>query len=444
MGQGLKNPVNTNAVNGDFRDYAKVKFPADVQNCTACHVDDRWKTQPTRAACGSCHDDAWFGPLESMPSGMKGHEGGPRTTDAYCWVCHPSDGYSDFSFGISEVHEVWKPKFKNGVNLSMTPPANGRYYVNGEAPQVTIRVTDLTTGLQINPTNIVEPLVRTNPQPKEWTRGNLFVSGPRADTEPVLTTAALVLNTTAYYANNDFRVRLNPANEDPRVTRTPDSIIYQLSTINNLPPGTYTVFAEVAPNVAPGGWAYINFQMGTSTNEPNVATSCIDCHQDTRMHETTMGLTFTPDVCKSCHDNRRQIIGQVGWTNKNFGFGAAPLSRRVHGVHFGKYLNKPGEVHPPDNYSEVIFPQDVRNCTKCHSQSSSWTEKPSRVACLACHDSDLSGAHGTMMTLDLTPLDPFSGDEVETCIICHGKTSTSTPSAVHSISNPYVPPYPRE
>jgi OmcA/MtrC family decaheme c-type cytochrome len=201
---------------------------------------------------------------------------------------------------------------------------------------------------------------------------------------------------------------------------------------------------EVTPNAPLGGWAYTNFQVGSTGREPMVATSCIDCHRDTRMHGTSFAVTFTPDICKSCHDNQHQMLGRIGWTNSNNGFGAAPLSRRVHGVHFGKYVDKPGEIHRTYDYSHVIFPQDVRNCTKCHSESSSWTEKPSRVACLACHDSDYAIAHGTSMTLDFTPQEPFSGGEVETCIVCHGKTSTYAPNAVHSITNPYVPPYPRE
>jgi len=443
MGEGLDWNFNTNEVNGDFRHYTHVRFPADVKNCTACHVDDRWKTRPSRTACGSCHDNRWFGALDDMPAGMTGHTGGPRFTDAGCWVCHPEEGIGEFDYGIVDAHRVFIPTYRSDVSLAMSPPANGSYYVNGEAPQVTIRVTNKLTGLVVNPSNIVEALVRTNPQPNEWTRGNLFVSGPRAWTEPVLTTAALLRSTNGYYAANDFRVRVNPANEDPRVTRTADAIVYQLAAVSNLAPGTYTAYAEVAPNVAPGGFAYLNFQIGTVTNEPMVATSCIDCHGDTRMHHTSLAVPFNADICKSCHDNLRQTPGKIGWTNSNFGFGAAPLSRRIHGVHFGKYLEKPNEIHPAYDYSEVIFPQDVRNCTKCHSQKNTWTTEPSRVACLSCHDNTIATAHGTLMTLDYTPQDPFSGDEIETCTICHGERSTFTPSAVHSIANPYVPPYPR-
>ncbi len=99
------------------------------------------------------------------------------------------------------------------------------------------------------------------------------------------------------------------------------------------------------------------------------------------MHAGYFAVDFNTDICNSCHDYKRQIAGKSGWTDKNNGYGAAPLARRVHGVHYGRYLDKPGEVHTVD-YSGVIFPQDVRNCTKCHSSETSgtWKTAPSRVA----------------------------------------------------------------
>ena len=40
-----------------------VALPASVameKSCTTCHVDDAWKTNPSRAACGTCHDNVYF------------------------------------------------------------------------------------------------------------------------------------------------------------------------------------------------------------------------------------------------------------------------------------------------------------------------------------------------------------------------------------------------
>lgn len=439
MGEGLRNNANTNPVTGDFRHYTHIEFPAGIKNCTVCHVDDRWKTAPSRLACGSCHDNIWFGQRDQVPAGMWTHSGGVVSSDSRCANCHLPEG----DLGIADAHAIPAVPFQNVVNLTMTPPANGKFYVNGEAPQVIIKVSAADTGAAIDPAKILEPKISTNIQAGEWKAASLFVSGPREQTKPVLTTASTP-NPAGYYANNDLRVRLNPAKEDPKVTRTADSIVYQLNPIAGLAPGTYTAFAEVQPGSGLGGWAYVNFQVGSTNIEKLVAGNCTDCHRDNRMHQTAFAVTFTPDVCKSCHDYERQSPGKVGWANANNGFGAAPLARRVHGVHYGRYLDKPQEVHAKVDYSEVIFPQDVRNCTKCHSESTTWNEQPSRLACLACHDTDEAIAHGNVMTLDPSPQDPWSGDEIETCVVCHDQDGAYAPSKVHAISNPFVPPYIRE
>jgi hypothetical protein len=73
-----------------------------------------------------------------------------------------------------------------------------------------------------------------------------------------------------------------------------------------------------------------------------------------------------------------------------------------------------------------------------------WKEEAGRVPCLACHDSDEAKSHGTLMTFDPTWEDPYGGDEVETCIICHGFQADFSPDKVHNISDPYKPPYPRD
>jgi len=89
------------------------------------------------------------------------------------------------------------------------------------------------------------------------------------------------------------------------------------------------------------------------------------------------------------------------------------------------------------------MPQDIRNCTKCHAETDSWKQKPSRMACLACHDSDEAKVHGLLMTYIPDQDDPYGPKAQESCVVCHGKDTAYSPDKVHSISNPYVPPYPR-
>ena len=133
-----------------------------------------------------------------------------------------------------------------------------------------------------------------------------------------------------------------------------------------------------------------------------------------------------------------------GWA----GFGAKPIVARVHGVHRAAYLEHPEEIYEgnPNAFNEIIFPQDIRNCTTCHdakTTTGTWKSEPSRLACLSCHDSDSAKAHGALMTKDPTP-DPYDPDAVETCKTCHGAGKEFAPDKVHNVSNPFRPPYPRE
>lgn len=453
FGEELSNPLNIDPATGVFKLYTGVVFPADVRNCTTCHTDDRWKTKPSRLACGACHDNIDFTTGKSVVAGKADHGGGPQANDTTCTSCHGPD--TGPVKGVAEAHKVeWKSP--NTVELGMTPPANGKFYVAGEKPKVTITVKD-AAGTVINPASIVEP---KNPQKvaaDEWTRGFLFVSGPRKETKPVLTTEAAHPNPALFYAENDLRVRVDPKKEDPKVSRSATAITYQLDDVAGLKAGTYTAFFEARQATNLGAWAVMNFQVGTDKEEPMVATNCTSCHGDNRQHKEFFAVKYNPDICKSCHDYERQA-SNVGWNIPGGwnGYGASPIVRKVHGVHFGRYLDSPEDVvlpvlRKPANpngfdFSEVIFPQDVRNCTKCHDTkgSTSWKEEPSRLACMACHDSKDANTHATLMTSNPTPADPWNEARIETCKTCHGAGREFSPDKVHNISNPYKPPYPRE
>jgi len=256
---------------------------------------------------------------------------------------------------------------------------------------------------------------------------------------------------------------LDPTSDDPKVTWATDKITYQLDDVATAEPGTYTLAVKLGKSSV--FEALINFQIGTGTVEKKIATNCLDCHLPAPKGGFHSGYNWDADLCASCHDYRRGVPDRtasdtwmdgwggsapssstVGYSRSNSGFGAGPLSRRLHGVHFGHYVDKPAEIHAAyaAAFAEIIFPQDVRNCQKCHSESTSWSEKPSRLACLACHDSDAAIAHGDIMTSDPTPADPWNGDEKESCATCHGAGKEFSVSNAHNITSPYKPPYPRE
>ena len=77
----------------------------------------------------------------------------------------------------------------------------------------------------------------------------------------------------------------------------------------------------------------------------------------------------------------------------------------IHKIHMGSSLPSVQAGTPYriwhrgawSDFSAVVFPQDIRNCTACHSakagQPNNWKTNPSMEACGSCHD-DVNFATG--------------------------------------------------
>ncbi|MGB9610070.1 MAG: OmcA/MtrC family decaheme c-type cytochrome, partial [Bryobacteraceae bacterium] len=86
-------------------DYSKVGMPSGANNCQWCHVEkndkaaqkDAWLSNPTRTACGSCHDNVNFATGEN-------HLGIIQVSDNQCKNCHIPQGELDFDASILGAH----------------------------------------------------------------------------------------------------------------------------------------------------------------------------------------------------------------------------------------------------------------------------------------------------------------------------------------------------
>jgi len=290
-------------------------------------------------------------------------------------------------------------------------------------------------------------------------------------------TAGATTNVTPWtYPANEIETHNDALDDDPKATVTATNITYDLDALPaDMEPGTYHVFVRAKRAASTlYSLAMVTFQIETATEDAKVAAGCPQCHEQTVMHGS--GYPFNVDYCGACHDQDNQFpTSTAGWSTNQYGFGNQPISKRVHGVHFEHYVANPAEVFS-GNDGAIIFPQDVRNCSKCHTDSSadltsgsfpradiglsigaieetsgSWKSGVSRIPCSGCHNSTKDWGHFKIMTLDveedsdpLTPNDPWNGDELETCTICHGEDSEFSPANAHNISDPFVPPYVRD
>jgi len=519
----------------------KAEFPAIIENCTKCHQGtggqvDNWKEVPSRAACGSCHDNVDFAIGTN-------HAGGAQANDNGCGGCHPPEGLS-YGGSVTEAHD-WTTKDPRNIpeyelELTVSTPGNGTHLVAGESPVVNLVIK--LNGTPIDHTVLTKGAATGCPDPfgagcqdvtgdNVFNRIQLFVHGPRARRGPVLAPAADAdivsatagpfnlssaanlalrvdnevnitvtvsgaaksatatpqqivdwLNGNAGFAaraiayleggnaairsrniGNLFALQLlasdvntavfggdtsvhvpggfYPSNElleNPNATYAVGSISLPLDPVDDLQPGTYVASIELAnagringSNYRTPSVAKTTFQVKQAAEELAVAGNCGSCHQgpngtgfilDFPRHYKIFDNTAV-DQCGACHDYQPQNATGSGWS------GARPISKRVHGVHRGSELNYPLVTVDYSNGDpiagrewDIEFPQDIRNCETCHpaaTTSGSWKTKPARLPCSGCHDSDAGTAHIKLQTWDPTPLDPWSGDEAESCQVCH-------------------------
>ncbi len=143
--------------------------------------------------------------------------------------------------------------------------------------------------------------------------------------------------------------------------------------------------------------------------------TCNACHDNLELHGEAR---FDVEYCVQCH-NPYSIDGDTG--------NSVDMKVLVHKIHYGENLANGyqiigfgGNLH---DFSDVVYPQDVRNCQTCHEESdtdipqaSNWRLVANRTACGSCHD-DIdfanAGHPGGFTFVDDTQ-----------CLDCHGPDGT--------------------
>jgi OmcA/MtrC family decaheme c-type cytochrome len=420
-------------------DYSEVAMPSDVRRCEFCHESttkaaqaNNWLTNPSREACGSCHDNVNFA------SGQN-HVNLPQVDDKQCTQCHVPQGDLSFDASIRGAHTIpTQDPSAPGVNVAITKVDNG---VAGKAPTVTFTIKDNAgNGLSM----------------ADMTGGNnrigLVMAGPTSDYG--LTSFGSDVTTKGYVAENP--VPTAKCSPDGTCTYTFAHAVPANAT------GTFAIGIEARRNlvILPGTtqqqtteYGAINkvvyFSVDGSPVEPRRKVvdiaKCNGCHSFLSLHGENRNQI---EQCVLCHNsNENDAARRVVATNPNDKSQppqSIDFALMIHKIHTGEKMQSEfgtnytvvgfGGSH--NDFSGVRYPTmsptgstgDTAKCYMCHVNNSETVfpigKNPvidnqgllnpapaTTAACTACHQNKSALAHAVAQT------DPKFG---ESCDVCHG------------------------
>ena len=260
-------------------------------------------------------------------------------------------------------------------------------------------------------------------------------------TDAALLAAQLVYNPDGYYTYT-FKTDIKD------ITQT-NGVVFE-------PTRTHRIAIQLSYKNAAGATVLVNpsFDFTIDANGKSVAVtdpsktrkmvdvaSCNNCHQKLALHG---GGRVDTQFCVMCHN--------PGTTDANSG-NVLNLATMVHKIHAGKLLYSQlatggedytiwGYQDSKNSYADVGFPQDLRNCSVCHSganpatpQGDNWKTKPSKEACLTCHankpGSTWESVHKVVAVVRYGSTAQATALKNSDCADCHKVGSTISPERVH-------------
>jgi OmcA/MtrC family decaheme c-type cytochrome len=169
--------------------------------------------------------------------------------------------------------------------------------------------------------------------------------------------------------------------------------------------------------------------------------NCNKCHDQLALHG---GLRKNTEMCVICH-NSNENDGARRPQNQ-LPVESVDLKRMIHRIHTGEDLTQDFTIFGfganANNFNEVRFPGDRRDCLKCHVAGAyqvkdvdppgllptntprDWytPQEHYSTSCLGCHDTKAVAAHAFQQTA------PFG----EACATCHGNDADFAVDKVHA------------
>lgn len=392
---------------GAWSDFSDVAFPQDVRNCTTCHAKeapqaDNWKTNPTRDACGSCHDNVNFATGEN-------HVDLVQTSDNQCKNCHGQFATADFDTSVPGAHVV--PNQSTSLPGLVPRIWKVENATPGNAPTITFTMTD-KSGVPVDISKI--------------TYIRIILAGPNTDYQTGPGAIRASENPAAAPVQDNYYT-YTMTNKIPAAATGSYTISIEARNSVTLRPGT--VIATTATDAALPVRYYFSVDSSKVAARRQVVSTdkCAACHADLKFIHG--GLRGDTQECVLCHNP--SLSDHTSGQSVNF-------ATMIHSIHRGENLANPYTLGTT-NYQDVLFPGDLRDCTACHVGTTyrvesvgaksvvaspggfTQTTPPISAACQGCHDDIATASHALANTTVLG----------ESCAACHSDTQQFSVDRVH-------------
>jgi OmcA/MtrC family decaheme c-type cytochrome len=496
---------------------AGITFPRDLRDCGACHTGRQASLKDqaiSRRTCSGCHPDAWY---QATPATLDAshfaHVGGPRSDDTECANCHVrlpdpalNPGWKLYA-PIAEIHVPLDEGIRTGaLTISIVKVQNLR---PGARPQVTYRIRDPYGPIAPSPSKASPGLDPSSSTTASFV-ARQFAPLPGRSNSGSLTIRIVGPTAADYVGALSLASGSSQPSGDPVNLSTSsftDEYVYTFSTLSPAAKeGTYAVgmegrrregYAHYDPGTDSFRWPYTGEQVTETAENPIVyvdtATgawppdgtaprrrivaqeNCVRCHRRVEAHG---GSRNQVEYCLFCHtptatDYSRRTKTSAGFVDLNASFDGIEertihFKVMIHRIHTGERTGAaslegiaPFAVYGYSGavFFEGLFPNDLRNCTACHSGKTYLVEAvpadapptvanetasirhaanssahasgepaalPIQAACTGCHASGATFAHAAANT----------ANGVEGCAKCHGAKGAKSTDVVHGLLPP--------
>jgi OmcA/MtrC family decaheme c-type cytochrome len=150
----------------------------------------------------------------------------------------------------------------------------------------------------------------------------------------------------------------------------------------------------------------------TATRNVVSTASCNECHDPLVVH----GSRYETGYCVTCHNPGRAAGTATRPAYLRDGEILGDMMVMVHKAHMSHGLSKADYNYAGVKFNEITYPQDPRNCTKCHkdgADAGNWATKPTRATCGSCHDGVNFATGAGHSTNNIAQADDAG------CTVCH-------------------------